>query len=172
MKRIGWIVAVLAATLLARPSWCQTVEFIEPADGIVRGTVPIQVDLGPGNAGGYVMFYLGEAAKPLRFHLSTLADKDGLFGFRWETQSQRTNVEDGEYRVLAVGYNAQDEVVGQASRTFEVQNKVPESQLPTEGILLRHNLTPGREFMYEATTDTQEVTSEEKIGRASCRERV
>jgi len=43
-----------------------------------------------------------------------------------------------------------------------VQNRVPQSQLPTEGILLRHNLTPGREFLYEGHTDTQEVSSEKE----------
>lgn len=132
---------------------------IEPADETVRGSVPIKVDLGPGTDGGYVALYLGAASKPLRFFWAGIADKEGLFGKVWETQDKQANVADGEYRILAIGYSAANEVLGQASKTFEVQNKVPTSQLPTQGILLRYNLTPGRETYYAANTETTEIVA-------------
>ena len=152
-RALGLVVLALAAL----PATAATLEFVEPADETVRGNVPIFVDLGPGNEGGYVTFYTGEASKPLKFAIATLANKEGLFGYVWETQSQQTNVTDGEYRILAIGYNAAGEVIGQAAKTIEVQNKVPTSQLPSAGIVLRYNLTPGRETMYQAKTETLEV---------------
>ncbi|HAZ64509.1 MAG TPA: hypothetical protein DCZ72_12995, partial [Armatimonadetes bacterium] len=161
MKRVAWLSALVLMLGASLPTQAQTVEFVSPASDIVRGTVPIQVDLGTITPGSYVMFYLGAADQPLAFQLSTLADRDGLYTFTWDTQQQDAPVADGEYQVLAVAYSAGDQAIGQGSRTLEVQNTVPTSQLPAEGILLRHNLTPGRLFNYQGRSESVDVSSED-----------
>ncbi|NUQ00499.1 MAG: hypothetical protein HUU35_11660 [Armatimonadetes bacterium] len=145
---LGWALALVVAT--ATGARAQGVEFLEPDGGTVRGTVRVRVDMGAGYQNGFVVFYLGEPGKPLRFKVATVADTTGLFGFDWETQARDARVSDGEYRLMAVGYNAAGEVVGQAAQTVEVQNEVTASSLPSRGILLRYNMTPGRESKYVA----------------------
>ncbi len=146
--RIAWAAGLLIA--LAGAVSAQDISFVEPLPGTVRGTVPVRVDLGPGYQNGFVVFYVGGKAEPLRFKLATVADPTGLFGFDWETQAKDAKVADGEYRVLAIGYNAASEAIGQKAMTVQIQNEVTASSLPARGLLLRYNLTPGREQRYVA----------------------
>ena len=144
--RIAWAVGLLMA--LSSATMAQELSFVEPLPGTVRGTVPVRVDLGPGYQNGFAVFYVGAKAEPLRFKRATVADPTGLFGFDWETQAKDARVADGEYRILAIGYNAASEAVGQKAITVQIQNEV--TALPARGLLLRYNLTPGREQRYVA----------------------
>lgn len=154
MARVRWLGAALVAAL-ATVAPAQELAFVEPAQPTVRGTVPVQIDLGVGRQQGYVVFYLGEPGKPLAFKVATVADREGLFGFQWETQARGARVADGEYRLLAIGYNAAGEVLGQKATTVQVQNEVTSASLPARGVLLRYNLTPGRENRYVARSRVQ-----------------
>jgi len=146
--RIAWAAGLLMA--LTSVVSAQDISFVEPQPGTVRGTVPVRVDLGPGYQNGFVVFYVGGRAEPLRFKRATVADPTGLFGFDWETQAKDAKVADGEYRILAIGYNAASEAIGQKAITVQIQNEVTASSLPARGLLLRYNLTPGREQRYVA----------------------
>lgn len=144
--RSAWAAGLLVA--LAGAVSAQDISFVEPQPGTVRGTVPVRVDLGPGYQTGFAVFYVGGLGEPLRFKRATVADPTGLFGFDWETQAKDARVKDGEYRILAIGYNAASEAIGQKAITVQIQNEVTASSVPARGLMLRYNLTPGREQRY------------------------
>ncbi len=149
MRMVTVLIGLLAA---GGAVVAQNIEFIEPAGTTVRGDVTVQVDLGAAYETGSVAFYIGPADETLEFNSATISDANGLFSFEWQTQGEQTRIADGEYRVLAIGYNAAGEVIGQKSITIEVQNDVPETQIPATGILLRYNLTPGRSSGYRGSS--------------------
>lgn len=141
-----WLGLMLTASLAG----AQELEFVEPVGGTVRGTVPVYVSMPSGFRTGFASFYIGPSGGQLDFKVAAVANVDGLFGFDWETQKQGKKLKDGEYRILAMGYNAGGEVVGQRALTVVVQNEIPQ---PARGILLRHNLTPGREAKFRGQTE-------------------
>ncbi len=150
MSRGGRFALAVTALVWAQLAGAQEIQFVEPGAGTVRGTVPVRADLGAGYANGFVIFYLGEPGQPMKFKVATVADPHGLFGFDWETQGRDSKVPDGEYRLMAVGYNAAGEAIGQKAVTVEVQNQVTSTSLPARGIQLRYNFTPGRDASYVA----------------------
>ncbi|MBI2302657.1 MAG: hypothetical protein HYU66_27440 [Armatimonadetes bacterium] len=146
----GWWLA--AGCLALGAVQAQEIEFVEPSGGTVRGKVQVAVSMPRGYRTGFVSFYVGKAGDPLSFEVATVAGRDGLFGFEWATQKVDSRRPDGEYRLLAVGFNAAGEVVGQRATTVELQNEIPQ---PARGILLRHNLSPGRDANFIGVTHVE-----------------
>ncbi|HIE51221.1 MAG TPA: hypothetical protein EYP85_05640 [Armatimonadetes bacterium] len=131
----------LLLLLLAAAVQAQQVAFLSPSDEApVKELVLVQTDLGAENEEGYVMYYIGRG-EDLEFKIATVYP----FIYEWDTR----DLKDGEYKILAIGHNSNGEAIGQAELNVQVQNHLPPTDLPPEGILFRYDLEKGLIHQYK-----------------------